>query len=242
MEKIKNILKQKYILIYLSLLFLLIIFIIIMIINSKKVTDLEKAKIIEMSSQVENYLDEIIDTGDEGKYVNFAIEYLYNNTDKKEYSIEEIIDVINKYFDISYTEDKLLEIGISEKMLNKGIVYNSGNKTFKYNYSKTGNDIADTPLVKYSVNKIKKINSSKFIVVYDKYVVEKPYEVLNYYNNNEDIKYDTGLIKSYLKGEGKIKDIKNAIDKDNIKTVGKIDGSKKVTYNIKKDKLLISIK
>ena len=55
-------------------------------------------------------------------------------------------------------------------------------------------------------------------------------------------KVDTKPISEYLKGEGKIKVIKNAINNDNIKDIGKIEKGPKIVYVIKNDKLLIEKK
>jgi len=102
--------------------------------------------------------------------------------------------------------------------------------------SPTSKEISTKVLYKYSINK--KINSKKFIVKYDRYIVTNPYDVLNYYEknniNNKD-KYDTSNINKYLNGEGKIKLIKNAINKDK----GKKEGNVEITYIIKDKQLLV---
>ena len=51
--------------------------------------------------------------------------------------------------------------------------------------------------------------------------------------------YDTSDIYNYLTCKGKITSVKEAIDKDNIEKVGKVDKEITVTYIIKDDKLLI---
>ena len=94
-----------------------------------------------------------------------------------------------------------------------------------------------------------KKKKNKFIVTYDKYVVENPYEILNYYNDSamnipEDQKenyqpYDTSAIYNYLTCKGKITTLKDAITKDNIEKLGKIDKQLEVTYIIKDDNLVI---
>lgn len=244
----KNLLKNKK-LIFISLgvlLAVVVAVIIIILVNKNKLTDLEKVKIKEASSKVENYLDEIVLHEDnEGKYINYAIEYLYNETDDKEYSMESIIETINTSFNIEYKEEDVAKAGITKEMVDKGIVYDSTNNTFKYNVTKTPADVANTPIIKYGIKKIKKKSNSKFEVTYEKYVVENPNEIYNYYNNENnkntdgERKYDTKEIVAYLKGEEKIGKIKKTITKDTISNYGKIEKGPKVTYILKDDKLVI---
>lgn len=244
MEKIKNLLKHKYVIVYSFLLVIFIIFLIVILFSSKKITKFERARITQFNMEISNYIDEVIDAQDDGKYINFAIEYLYNNTNKKEYSIDDIKNTINNYFDVDYDENKILNVGITKSMLDKGIVYDSGDKVFKYNNKKTGADIIDTEIVKYNLKNIKKINNNKFEIVIEKYVVENPLKILNYYNEQNNSKdddfYDTKDIQDYIKGNNKVKVVKDAINEDNIKEIGKIDKTKKMTLIIKKDKLLIN--
>ena len=166
--------------------------------------------------------------------------------------VKDVIDIINNKFLIKYDEKKIIDIGISEAMLNKGIVYDSTKNVFKYNNNNTRLDIANEKIVKYELKQIKKINKNKFKVIYDQFVVENPYEIYNYYNEkniekNEitDItkgevnKDDLTLITDYLKGEEKVSKIKNMINKDNIKKFGNIDGEISIIYVIKDKKLVI---
>lgn len=251
-EKLKDILKNKKLLMIIGIVILILIFL-IFIIQRFSLTKLEKLKIKEVSTSIENYLDEVIlYPDDDGRYINFAIEYLYNTTDKSEFSIDEVIDVVNNYFSLDYNEKIINEIGISNRMLDKGIVFDSSKKTFEYKDKNTRLDIANRPIVKYNLTKIKKLNKDKFRVTYEKYIVENPYDIFNYYNNNninkndiEEItkgdtdKKDLTDITEYLKGNQKIGVIKNLIDEDNIKNFGKIDGNVSILYVIKNKKLII---
>lgn len=251
-EKLQNILKnKKVLLIILSLIVIIILF--IFCIRQYNLTKLEKIKIKEVSNSVENYLDEIIlYPDDQGRYINFAMEYLYNNTDRDEFSIQEIIDVINDLFELDYDEKKIIEIGISPQMLEKGITFDSSAKTFKYASKATRLDIANKKIVKYHLTNIKKQGKDKFKVTYEKYVVENPYDIFNYYNNSnitkneidEITKGDTDKkelkdITEYLKGKEKISVIKDLIDEDNIEKFGKKDGKVSIIYVIKNKKLVI---
>ena len=254
MDKVKNILKKvisnKKILISVIAAILVVVGIIVFIyVSNHKLTKLEKIKITEFSEKVADYMDEVeVGKDDKGKYINFAIEYLYNTTDKEEYPLDEVLKIINDTYDVKYSDEDIQKIGISEGMLNKGIVYESGKNVFKYNASKTRADIAATKIVKYEMKKIKKINKNRFEVTYDKYIVENPYEILNYFDKyniekeDSEEKIDTKEIIAYLKGETKVGVVKKLITKDNIKEFGKIDGNLKVNFVIKNDKLIIEKK
>ena len=202
-----------------------IIIVIIVILNTLVFSRLERVKINEVNDKLANYLDEVAGNDTEGKYVNYALEYLYNTSDDKKYSFDEVLDVINDTFAVDYTEKELEKIGVTVDMANKGIVIDGNNHEYIYNYQKT----------RASINKYK--------VTYDKYVVENPYEVLNYYEDlnlkKEKDRYDTTDIVEYLKGNKKIGVIKDAINEKNIEKIGKIDGKISVTFIVKNNKVLI---
>ena len=246
MSKIKGILSNKIVLASIISVIVVIIIVIGLWINSKKLTNLEKIKIEETCDKISNYLDEVyMFEDDNGKYINFAAEYLYNVENKDEFTVKDVLNTINDTFDINYSEEDLSKIGISARMLDKNIIYDNTSNIFKYKQNKTQADIANTPIVKYELKKMKKISKKKFEVVLDKYIVENPYEVLNYFNDynmkQEDTskKYNTDEIVKYLKGKENIKVIKDLINKDNIENFGKIDGSIKITFVIKDNKLKI---
>ena len=242
-SKIKLIPKKSVIIAVISILLIALI-ITLVIINSNKITNLEEIKINEFSNEISNYIEEFENIDDEGKYINYAIEYLYNTENKTEYSIDEITNVINETFNVKYVQEDIMEIGISPKMLDKGVTYESASNTFKYNAQKTRVDIASTPIKKYELTKIKKVNKEKFVITYNKYVVENPYEMLNYYNNQNienDKEYDTTDISEYLKGNRKISVIKKSIVSKDINNYGKADGSIELEFIIKDNKLVLNL-
>ncbi len=246
MNKIKGILNNKIVLASIISVVVIIIIVIGLWMNSKRLTNLEKIKIEETCNKISNYLDEVYMFDDDtGKYINFAAEYLYNEENKEEFSLNEVLNIINDTFDIDYSEEDLAKVGISSRMLDKNIIYDNTSNSFKYKQNKTQADIANTLIVKYELKKMKKINKKKFEVTLDKYVVENPYEVLNYFNDynmkQEDSskRFNTDDIVKYLKGKENVKVIKDLINKDNIENFGKIDGSIKITFVIKDNKLKI---
>ena len=246
MSKIKGILNNKIVLASIISVVVIIIIVIGLWMNSKRLTNLEKIKIEETCNKISNYLDEVYMFDDDArKYIDFAAEYLYNQENKEEFSLNDVLNIINDTFDIDYSEEDFAKVGISSRMLDKNIIYDNTSNSFKYKQNKTKADIANTLIVKYELKKMKKINKKKFEVTLDKYVVENPYEVLNYFNDynmkQEDSskRFNTDDIVKYLKGKENVKVIKDLINKDNIEKFGKIDGSIKITFVIKDNKLKI---
>ena len=226
-----------------AIIILLVIIIILFLLNSLVFSRLERVKINEVNNKLSNYLDEVVlYPEDEGRYISFAIEYLYSTTEKKEYRFDEVLEVINDTFLLNYTEKDLEKIGITLQMADKGIVIEGNNREYIYNNKKTRADIASTPVVKFYPINTKRISVNKYKVTYDKYVVENPYEILNYYeekNLTAKKKYDTSDIVEYLKGNRKMSVIKNAITDKNIEKFGKIDGKISITFVVKNNKVLI---
>ena len=244
----KKVLTNKYFIIAIVFLIMLLACFIFFR-KSKKMTNLERIKVEETSNEIADYLDEITEHDDEsGKYICFAIEYLYNNTDKNVFSADEIIEIVNKYFDKEYDIETIAGIGITPYMADKGIVFDLSNASYTYNKSNIKSDIAKTTIVKFELKKVKKINNKSFEATFSKYVVTNPYKILNYYNDedlfkkkmNSDSKgNDNKVISDYLKGKAKVKEVKKMITKDNISKIGKIDSDVTIKYVVKDNKLKI---
>ena len=245
----KDLWKNKYVIICAIVLIIVLLLCLFMFKKNNKLTNLEKVKIEEVSNDIIEYLDEITDNEDESsKYISFAIEYLYDNYSKESFSIDEVLKVINKYFDNDYTVKKIIDTGITPYLADKGVVFDRSNDTFTYNKKETRLDIASQPIVKYELKEIKKISNDKFKVIYNKYVVKDPYKLLNYYNDfsissskaeYKDISDQIAIISNYLKGSGDVKEVKKLINKDNISKIGEIKDDVEVVYTIVDEKLKI---
>ena len=230
--------------IYLNIiLLLLVVFLIFILVYNFKITKLEKIKIEEFDKKVSNYLDEYVDNNDDGRYIIFAIESLSGEKDKNTFSTDEIIKKINNTFDIKYTRKDIITTGITEGMLEKGIVYEDDKDQFIYNNKRTRQDIANDTIVKYNLKSVKKKSRNKFVLKYEIYEVKDPYKILNYYNNLTNKKNDSKkskIILSYLKGDSTKDTVKDIIDEKNIKEFGKVIGKKNVILIVKDKKLIIS--
>ena len=239
LDKLRTI--DKKIIIGIGAFFLLIIVVLaVMLFN--KITNVERIKLTESSEKIAPYIGEVINNKEEdGCYVTFAIDYLYGTTGKTSYSVYEVLDVINEFFDISLDVDGITKLGLTSYMMNKGINFDITAGGFSYEYKRTRTDIAATPLTNYSISKIKKVNKNKFYVYYDKLLVEDPYKLLNYYTDQEEINNDAVKeLTQYVKGEIIPAKIIKYINKENIDKIGKKDGIIKVTYTVKNDKIRIS--
>lgn len=240
LEKIKKINNKKIIF---DIVILLVLVILIFVFFRNNITSLEKIKLEEKSSEISDYFEEIVDNEGKDKYLNFAIEYLYNSKDKEEFTINEILEVINSNFDLSYTDKDILDIGMTNNMLNRNIVYDTALNGYKYSNDITISDIANKKVSYFKIKKINKVNEKKFKIIYDRYVIENPYEVLNYYNNynieHPEEKIDTTVIVEYLKGTEKIGKFKEKVRNEDKTNFGKKDGKIEVTYIIKNNKLLV---
>ena len=76
--------KNKKVIIGIGIFLFLLIFLISFYIITHKVTNLEKVKITDFNKNISSYLDEIIEHDeDDGKYLNFAVEYLYDKKTRK---------------------------------------------------------------------------------------------------------------------------------------------------------------
>ena len=227
-------------LIFKIVIVLLVVSGVVLFFVNRSLSSLEKVKIDEFNDEIVDYLEEISDSDDKGKYISFAIKYLSDKENKYSFSDDEIINTINKYYNLDYDINSLEKIGVTSKMAEEGITHEIDKYT--YNNVLTKKDIASINVIKYSQNSVKKSINNKYVVSFKRLVVDNPYDVLNYYsslNQDTDAIIDTKDLNKYLDGEGSIKNIKKYITEDTIDNYGKIDGEIKVTYIIKNDKLLI---
>ena len=228
------------VLVFKIVIVLLVISGVVLFFVNRRLSGLEKIKIDEFNSEISDYLDEVVDTDDKGKYISFAVKYLSDKNNKNSFSDDEVLKTINKYFNVNYKIKDLEKIGITNKMAEEGITHDINE--YNYNNVMTKKDISNKKIIKYSQNSVGKSFTNNFVATFDKLVVDNPYDVLNYYsslNQNTDAIIDTKDLNKYLNGEGTIKDIKKYIISDTIKEYGKEDGEIKITYIIKDNKLLI---
>jgi len=217
-----------------------LIVIIVIVSNASKLSESDKKVVTDASDRYMNYISFVEESthDDNGKYINYAIIYINNEEEKNNISITEVINVLDKVFDIQLTEEEITKIGITEDMFNNGVVYEPTVKEFSINNTKTNQDIQATELKKYIINKISKKSKNKFVVTYDKYVIKNPYAILNYYHDF-DVSFDTDPMKKYLQGKASLKTMLNYVNETNASKVGEKSGRLKVTYIFKDGNLVI---
>ena len=219
------------------LIIILIAFGFIYLNNSKKLTELEEIKITEISDLYSNYLEYIDGSKDNGDYILFALEYNYEKNDDKDLSLNESIKFLNSVFNKDFKRKDLEKIGLTPKMVDKNINYD--NEIYQLSsLKKSSADIMATKIVKYNITDIKKTETNKYSVTYDKYVIKDLSKILNYYSDKNDIDAVKEITKC-LKGEEKIGNIKKYITSKNQNKVGKKEKQITVDYVVKNKKVFI---
>lgn len=206
-------------------------------------SELELIKLKESSNDIVQFLEEIDNDSAEDldRYIAYALEYSFVINNKDTLNVKDIKKIIEDRFNISLNEEKLNLVGVTPYLLDKYISHNYELKEYSKYKKYTQREIAKISVTKYELKDIKK-SGKKYILTYDKYLVEDPYKVLNYYiNNTEKAEEMTemGDLSSYIYGKGTVLGIKNVITKDNIESVGKIDKEVTITYIVKNGKLLV---
>lgn len=197
------------------------------------------------------YIDQINDLNntETDHYILYALTYAYNEKDINELSSVEIKKIAESHFNIELKEEDINNTGVTLYLLENQVSHNPEESKYTLNTENlTQSQIAKIPIVKYVVKNVSK-SGGNYYVEYEKYIVDNPYAVLDYYHKLTESMSDEeraanssaesdGIYK-YLTAQGKIKDIKAAINSDNIADIGRIEGGAKVTYIVKNDKLLV---
>ena len=112
-------------------------------------------------------------------------------------------------------------------------------------------ELAKKEIIKYNQVKAVKKSSNTYVVTYDRYTVDKPYELMNYYKDaatnekttEKEAKTNNEIadkILEYLKAKAKVGTIVNYINEDNIKRCGKVEKGLTITYKSTSDGLVIN--
>lgn len=228
---------------------LLVAFIVTIIIFSHHLNDLELAQIRSTSDDVMTYIEQITDSENEenDRYIAYALTYAQNENNVTELTAEEIKTITQNHFNIELTVEDINNIGVTPYLFDKQIYHQAEDNKYLINTeSMTQAQIARIPITKYIIQDIQK-SGNNYIVEYQKYIVDNPYEILNYYAKRKEqasqdgVEYhdDSDLIAAYLTGKGKIKDIKKFVTSENVEQIARKENKLKVTYIVKNDKLLV---
>ena len=228
------------------LVLIILIFTFIYLFNSRNVSEIEKKELDKKTKNIINFIDDIASSKSDkiDKYIIFALDYSYNMNSKNNMTVKEVTDFLNNHFTVDITEDDIKNIGITEEMVEKNIVYDSNKELFTIKVvPKSGSSLANDNIVYLKRNNIIKINKKKYKIYYYKYVIENPYDMLNYYLdsniNDNDSNYDVTVIRNYLMGSASIGSLLNSINENDIKMFAKKDKKIVITYIVDGDNLLI---
>lgn len=257
----KNIINRKTIennlgIIVLGILILIfIVFTTIYLISTKNISSIEKKELLEINDDLIYYIEDISlsNSKDIDKYIIYALDYSYNTNSRNKMTCDEIYNFLSEHFTIKTSVEQIKNMGISPLMLERNITYDNSDDSYVLNVDNLdAKTISETPIVYYKLQKITKSNKKKFVIKYKKYVIENPYDMLNYYieknTNVEGTETEDGIvydlvdivpIRNYLLGNGRIIDLKKSINDEDISKYAKSSGTLKVTFVVKDDKILI---
>ena len=213
-------------------------------VTSKNISTIERNALMNQSDDIKNFIEYIdVDKVQTDNYILFALQYSQQKNTKSILSSSEISDLIREKFNKYISPEDIKNTGVTEILLNNSVVYNPGEDTYEISITrKPAAEIAKTAVNYYKVNKVSKINKKKYNIVYQEYIIENPYEVLNHYINynaqNSDT-IDISPFRNYLAGSDSLNTFKNHIKSEDIDKYSKKDHKLKVTYVIDNDKLLI---
>ena len=237
--------------------------------GNKKMSSIEENKLIEVGNTYIPYLQYYMDNEKNDKtegYILFAVNYFYNEEDKEEIKIKEIIKLVKDVFGVTLKNDDIEKVGLTTYMIENGISHNPGSEVYTISQKSSMPELAQKQIIKYNQVKAVKKNSTTYVVTYDRYIVEKPYELMNYYmdldspettttakktkakkttttkavEKNSEAKEISEKILEYLRGKAKVGTITEYITEASIKRCGKVGDRITITYKSTKDGLIIS--
>lgn len=230
-NKIDKVMIQRFIIV------ILFIIILIVMLTGNKISTLEEESVISYSDIMINYIEDIEDVKDKeyDKYIINSLKYYYNEENKTEVGVKEVSEFIEKNYNIKISSKKMLELGISEKLMKENITFDSQKETYQYNLNKTLKDIANTKIASYKKINVKKNSKNIYQVTYQKYVIKNPYEVLNFYQDK-----DVTKIKNYITGKGTVKEFLESIEEKDLDKFATKKNEITVEYKVIDRKLTVS--
>ena len=227
-EKIDGVMIQRIVIAILVVTILLI-----MLLSGNKISILEEETLKSYSNKMINYIEK--GTKDED-YIISAVKYYYNEENKTSISLKEVSKYIKENYNKKISEKEMKNIGISEKLMKEKIMIDIEKSQYNYRNEKTLQDIANTKIYTYKIKEINKLSENKYEIEYQKYVIENPYEVLNYYQGKKDIT----KINNYIMGKGTTKEFLESINEKDLSKFAKKKKQVTVEYEVVNRSLTIS--
>lgn len=232
----------------LSIIFLVAITIYIVL--SVNISKIEEEKLINDTVNYSNYIEDITDSKSKeiDKYIIYALDYSKNVNNSNEMSPEAISHFLEVNLNKKIKAEDIENYGVNPNMLERNITFDTSKKSYVLNDKNLDRQsIGKNQVTYYKRVKIRKINRKKYTIKYEKYIIDDPYKVLDYFleKNRSDkgvegkdgvMTYDivdTTGIKNYLM-TGEISNIKSFLNQNNkdIKKFAKKSGTIKIVYVI----------
>ena len=232
------------------LLLIFIVATIVFLIVSSNISKIEEEKINKETREYANYIEDIVDikSKDLDKYIIYTLDYYYNVNNINSLSSAEISDFINNKLHKKVKEEDVLSFGVNPTMQQRNISFDSSSNKYVLNDPKYDRKtISEKSTIYYRQKKLRKINKKKYVITYEKYIIDDPYKALDYYlekNRQDEGKeqedgtfiydiVDITEMKEYLT-TGKISHLKHFFNQsdDYMKKFAKKDGKIRITYVI----------
>ncbi len=195
------------------------------LILSKNVSQIEENKIRESSKDLINYIEDVVDSDSKeiDKYIIYALDYSSNVNSINTLNSEEISEFLEKNINVKISKKEIEKLGITPTMLKRNVTFDSSSNSYVLNdLNLDKKTLSQTKIIYYRLDKIKRKSKKKYKLIYTKFVIVDPYEMLNYfldYNTNiKDSKdlVDITLLKEYLVS-GKVNNIKEFLNNNDSK-------------------------
>lgn len=217
---------------------IIILLLSLLILNRFRMSDLEKFTIKKYSDRMMTYMN-VLEKNDLDHYICYTVVYYKNEYHKNNVGVEEIVEFINRHFDLNVNKKQIQEVGITSYMIEQYITYNPTTDEYIITTDDLSSSvIAEIPLIKYDIKKMKKKGRNTYEVIYNQYKVKNPHEVLNFYMDKKD-ESAVKNINDYLRGDSNRKNIEKYLTNKNIVKFGTNIGTVKVRYKIYKNNILV---
>ena len=208
--------------------------------KSRKLTDFEYSAFVERSTKIMNFF-ELIDTDEQQdpsvNQIVYALERLYADTGRQEFSISDIQNVLDSSFiEKIDAESYINEVG-NLSVPEYQVFYDKDSKKLSIEKDRlTHQDAIHTPITKYILKSVTK-KSTTYIATYDKYVFDDPYQIIN--RTSLDDTTGEHSVNEYLSGGGTNLSLKELLNETNAPDIREPNNQITVTFSFKNDKLLL---
>ena len=247
----KNYLQENIRVVILGILLLIfLVATIVFLIVSSNISKIEEEKINKETREYANYIEDIVDikSKDLDKYIIYTLDYYYNVNNVDSLSSAEISEFMNNKLHKKVKEEDITNFGVNPEMQQRNITFDNSTNKYVLNDPKYDRKtISEKETIYYKQKRLRKKKKKKYVITYEKYKIDDPYKVLDFYLEKnrqdegtvqEDGTYiynivDITEMKDYLT-TGKISHLKHFLNQSDeyIKKFAKKSGKIRITYVI----------